>query len=397
MHRISVRIVCLGLDERDIVVVRSLLRLIDGRRNISWGFHDGMEEAPEAVTVMIAHVSVADACRRAGGFAKVICAFPDGEPVPADADLLLHHPLRAAELLTLLNRLEETFSFGTAAFLARFPAEAVKVSAGGMAEEDVRISSFPSQTVQKRTVPESLRQAGAPDRAMTYLNPPHASHPADLPPMGGRLPTVGALVAFLQDGGQGQDADLFDSRGWIARLRGKQTKAWVSSCFMLESGASPRAEIFRWKPAPDGGPLLEPGDRLVEIETDLFAWRFAGFFCRDLATLAIPEQSELHLKRWPDFGVLPQFSSRPGVLLATALLTQQPRSLPDLCRESKASEADLSYLLGACWLCGWLHCRQPSGEMQMQPSITAAEAENNQAGKKGFSAVVRSLRKVLGF
>jgi hypothetical protein len=368
----------------------------------------------------------------------------------------VHYPLRASELLDCFDRLEsewpfkpfpetmdavvrqtEVLPFGTrlsqpallddprlsqvpnSQHLSLAPAIGLRPSQPALLD-DPRLSQVPdSQYLSQAAADLYLSQVPNSHLSQTPTNLKPSQVPVD--PRLSQIPegrvlslstsratgrgvlahsaTVGALMQALrslrssQEGErpQGRCIDIFDRLGWVGRLYNGRNKVYASRRFMLDRSAEPSGgRLFQWKFALSGLPPLTKGDALIEVDLDLLAWQFSTRFCYNFASLDLPVNALLSLRRWPDFGVRPEFSTRQGVMLAAALLTRQALSLAMLHRESEASEADLACLLGITWLSGWLRC-----ERQM-PKASSSRAQKAPAEKTGFSAIVRSLRKVLG-
>jgi hypothetical protein len=165
--------------------------------------------------------------------------------------------------------------------------------------------------------------------------------------------------------------------GWIGRVNSDKTKVFASSRFMLESRPGQRffSEYFYCNPRKrNPQPSLVEGDSLIVVERNLFLWQIAYRYSNSLPRLSMP-YGKLRLARWPDLNLLPEFSSRPGILLATANLSKSSHSVSRLLAESRTSEEDLSILLAGCWLCGWLKIERP-----------LTEDEITVAGDTGFSS-----------
>ncbi|MCL2310103.1 MAG: hypothetical protein FWC42_07500 [Proteobacteria bacterium] len=413
--RLPIRIACSGLGDRDVFIVRSLLRILDGRRGQSWVFQE--EGQADIILTPSAHKE-SDRLRlavRRTPSTRFVLTVPNG----VETQLLtgmraVHYPLRASELLECFDHLEGEWPFKPQ------PAEEDATRRTATPVPGIRITQ-PSVWGDPRLsqVPPEMRASQAPTDPRLSQNPsasplqtPTGQRLSQIPE--GRILTVGVAYTVgrdalthpatigalmqalrsLRDGHEdkrphGRCIDIFDQMGWVGRLYNGRRKVYASRRFMLDRALeSPRGRSFQWKFTLSGLPPLAKGDALIEIDLDLFAWPFSTRFCYDFASLDPPVNALLHLRRWPDFGIQPEFSSRPGVMLATALLTRQTLSLAALRREAEASEADLARLLGVSWLSGWLRCER---QMPKMPSSQQAPAE-----KTRFSAIVRSLRKVLG-
>ncbi|MDR2016153.1 MAG: hypothetical protein LBP90_00875 [Burkholderiales bacterium] len=483
--RLPIRIACSGMGDRDVFLVRSLLRILDSRHGRQpWSFQT--EGSADVIITPSVHKE-SDQARlavRRTPSSRFILTVPSGVKVDLSSGMqAVHYPLRASELLDCFDRLEsewpfEPFSETMGAVVRQTEASAIEPRLSQPALlDDPRLSQVPNSqhlslapAIGPRTsqlallddprlsqVPNSQHLSLAPaigsrPSQSALLDDPRLSQvpdsqylsqaPADsslspmpnnhllqtptnlklsqapIDPRMSQIPegrvlslntskasgrgvlahsaTIGALMQALrslrssQEGErpQGRCIDIFDQLGWIGRLYNGRNKVYASRRFMLDRSAEPSGgRLFQWKFALSGLPPLTKGDALIEVDLDLLAWQFSTRFCYSFANLDLPINVLLHLRRWPDFGIRPEFSSRPGVMLATALLTRQTLSLAMLLRESETSEADLSCLLGVAWLSGWLRC-----ERQM-PSSRAQKAPTE---KTGFSAIVRSLRKVLG-
>jgi hypothetical protein len=335
----------------------------------------------------------------------------------------VHYPLRASELLECFDQLESEWPFPAAPLktatvvtrqtVAPTAAQTTRLVAPRTTQqlwEDPRLSQA-SPTISHAATdfrlsqtltdaPSSQMSHGMIDSRLSHI-PEGRTLTVGVTNASGRgvlahPATVGALIQALrslrssQEGErpQGRCIDIFDQAGWIGRLYNGRNKVYASRRFMLDRSAEPAGgRLFHWRFTLSGLPPLSKGDALIEVDIDLLAWQLSARFCYDFATLDLPINALLHLRRWPDFGVHPEFSSRPGVMLATALLTRQTMSLAALHRESEASEVNLACLLGVCWLSGWLRCER---EMPKTPPSKAP------AEKTRFSGIVRSLRKVLG-
>jgi len=413
--RLPIRVACSGLGNSDAFIVRSLLRILDGRRGQSWVFQE--EGAADIIITPSAHKD-ADRERlatRRKPTTRFIFTVPSGVTIDlSEGAQAVHYPLRASELLECFDHLESEWPFkppGAANIVILQTSTGPDTLAQGQTTQplwsDPRLSQSPMTISQ---VPTDLRLSQVPDGSPLAQVPvdPRLSHIPE-----GRVLTVGvtnatergvlahpatmgALIQALrslrasQDGErpQGRSIDIFDQAGWLARLYNGRNKIYASRRFMLDRSAEPAGgRLFHWKFTLSGLPPVVKGDALIEVDLDLLAWQFAARFCYDFAGLDLPINALLHLRRWPDFGVHPEFSSRPGVMLATALLTRQTLSLAALHRESETSEADLACLLGVCWLSDWLRCERqlPKTPVQRRP-----------VEKTGFSSIVRSLRRVLG-
>ncbi|MDR0247020.1 MAG: hypothetical protein LBI16_01285 [Burkholderiales bacterium] len=434
--RLPIRIACSGLGDRDVFIVRSLLRILDGRRGQPWVFE---EEGQADVIITPSVHKESDRMRlavRRTVSSRFVLTVPNGVEVnPLSGVQAVHYPLRASELLECFDRLESEWPFkppqktedaivGKAMAPTPVPTpvppmptsmptltptpetQTVQPSVWTdprlsqaspnlrmfQAPIDPRFSQIPSSGLHPSQIPTDLRLSQIPEGRVLTVGVTNATgrgvlaHPA----------TIGTLMQALrslrssQEGErpQGRSVDVFDQLGWVGRLYNGRRKIYASRRFMLDRSVEPLGgRSFQWKFTLSGLPPLAKGDALIEIDFDLFAWPFSTRFCHDFASLDLPVNALLHLRRWPDFGVQPEFSSRTGIMLATALLTRQTLSLAALRRESETSEADLARLLSVCWLSGWLRC-----ERQM-PKTSSQKAP---AEKTGFSAIVRGLRKVLG-
>ncbi len=414
--RSPIRIACSGLGDRDVFIVRSLLRILDGRRGQPWVFQEkGRADIIITPSVHKESDQLRLAIQRTPS-TRFVLTVPNGVKVDLSSGVeAVHYPLRASELLDCFDRLENEWPFAslpdsTNAVVRRTeipvaevptpearptqPAESLG-QRGSPALESQRLSETPSSSPRPSRMQEDPRLSNIPEgRVLTVGAIPATgrgvlAHPA----------TIGALMQALrslrsrQEGErhQGRSIDIFDRLGWIGRLYSGQSKARASRRFMLDRSIEPSGgRLFQWKFALSGLPPLAKNDALIEVDLDLFAWQLSTRFCYDFGSLDLPVNALLHLRRWPDFGVQTDFSSRPGVMLATALLTRQTLSLAALHRESESNEADLACLLGVSWLCGWLRC-----ERQM-PKVPSSRAHQAPVEKTRFSAIVRSLRKVLG-
>ncbi|MDR2172851.1 MAG: hypothetical protein LBE32_01390 [Burkholderiales bacterium] len=434
--RLPIRIACSGLGDRDVFIVRSLLRILDSRPGRQpWAFQ---EEGQADVIITPSVHKESDRLRlavRRTPSSRFVLTVPNGVKVDLLAGMrTVHYPLRASELLDCFNHLEKEWPFnvvsgavGVADRQTVTPTPEVRTTTlpttqpltqpatrptaqptsvwadprlsqvspdmrASHAPTDLRLSQTPSSGLHPSQIPTDLRLSQLPEGRVLTVGVTHAtgrgvlSHPA----------TIGTLMQALrslrssQEGErpQGRSIDVFDQLGWVGRLYNGRRKIYASRRFMLDRSTEPLGgRAFQWKFALSGLPPLTKNDALIEIDLDLFAWPFSTRFCYDFASLDLPINALLHLRRWPDFGVQPEFSSRSGVMLATALLTRQTLSLAALRRESETSEADLARLLSVCWLSGWLRC-----ERQMPKT----SSQKTPAEKTGFSGIVRSLRKVLG-
>jgi hypothetical protein len=351
---------------------------------------------------------------------RFVLTVPNGVEVELLSGMrIVHYPLRASELLECFDRLEREWPFGalseTTRVATRPPvtlvpeertitqtmtqpsvwadprlSQASPASRASHAAPDSRLLQTPTSGFLPSQIPTDMRLSQLPEGRVLTVGVTHATGKGVL----SHSATVGTLMQALrslrtsQEGErpQGRSIDVFDQLGWIGRLYNGRRKIYASRRFMLDRSAeSLGGRSFHWKFTLSGLPPLVKGDALIEIDLDLFAWPFSTRFCYDFASLDLPVNALLHLRRWPDFGVQPEFSSRTGVMLATALLTRQTLSLAALRRESETGEADLARLLSVCWLSGWLRCERQMPKAAQKP-----------AEKTGFSGIVRSLRNVLG-
>ncbi|MDR2244567.1 MAG: hypothetical protein LBE15_04060 [Burkholderiales bacterium] len=416
--RLPIRIACSGLGDRDVFIVRSLLRILDGRRGQPWIFQE-QGQADVIITPSVHKESDrARLAARRTTTSRFVLTVPNGVEVNLLSGMRsVHYPLRASELLECFDRLEREWPFKP--FSETMDAvvqqtitptlDAITLTQPSSIWADPRLSQVPSRLSQASSI--GPRSSQAPSTGLYPSQIPTDQRLSQIPE--GRILTVGvaqatgrgvlthpatmgALMQALrslrssQEGErpQGRSIDVFDQLGWIGRLYNGRRKIYASRRFMLDRSVEPLGgRSFQWKFTLSGLPPLTKNDALIEIDLDLFAWPFSTRFCYDFASLDLPVNGLLHLRRWPDFGIQPEFSSRPGIMLATALLTRQTLSLAALRRESETSEPDLARLLGVCWSSGWLRC-----ERQM-PKASSLKAP---AEKTGFSGIVRSLRKVLG-
>ncbi|MCL2297418.1 MAG: hypothetical protein FWC38_08040 [Proteobacteria bacterium] len=421
--RLPIRVACSGLGERDVFIVRSLLRILDARRGRQpWVFEeDGQADVIITPSVHNESDQMRLAVRRTPS-SRFVLTVPNGVAVNLPPGIrVVHYPLRASELLECFDRLEGEWPFNTATGMPGVVAPRQTVTLAPEIRTTTLPTTQPSVWTDPRLsqVPTDMRVSHVPTDFRTTQIPSTGLHPSQIPtdlrlsqlPEGrvltvgvaqatgmgalSRPATVGSLMQAMRslrsslegERPQGRSIDVFDQLGWIGRLYNGRRKIYASRRFMLDRSAEPAGgRSFQWKFTLSGLPPLTKSDALIEIDLDLFAWPFSTRFCYDFASLDLPINALLHLRRWPDFGVQPEFSSRSGVMLATALLTRQTLSLAALRRESETSEADLARLLSVCWLSGWLRC-----ERQMPKASQKAPAE-----KTAFSGIVRSLRRVLG-
>ncbi|MDR0770192.1 MAG: hypothetical protein LBE75_03220 [Burkholderiales bacterium] len=453
--RLPIRIACSGLGDRDVFIVRSLLRILDGRRGQPWVFQE--QGAADIIITPSIHKE-SDQVRldvRRTPSSRFVLTVPNGVEIDLPSGMqAVHYPLRASELLDCFDRLEKHWPFappsGTAngaAGQATTPATETR-----QAQVDRRPPPIPKAPPPPAPTPSNLKPSQIPTqpqappnlksapmsaeprlsqtptnlRASQILEDPRLSQaPSNLrasqtplDPRTSQLPegrvltvgmthatgrgvlahpaTIGALMQALrslrssQEGErlQGRSIDIFDQLGWIGRLYNGRSKVYASRRFMLDRSTEPLGgRQFQWKFALSGLPPLAKNDALIDVDMDLFAWQLSVRFCYDFRVLDLPINAMLHLRRWPDFGVQPEFSSRPGVMLATALLTRQTMSLAMLHRESETNEADLACLLGVGWLCGWLRSER---------QVPKTSSQKAPVERTRFSAFVRNLRKALG-
>ena len=362
----SLYVACTGLEERDVFVVRSLLRIIDGRRNTSWLFQEnGLANVVIARSSMLSTEREAIERRRAET-SCLILADDTGEDFRAPSTLSVRHPVRAAELLMHFDRLEN--------------GELLFNSAPEISEKTAPHS-------QKNALPADSSADVRQGKTETKQN---AAAPLPISSL------VGALYSQAALGGSGKDIDLFGLSGWIGRWSRAMFEIQASSRFMSlpldELLRSFGEQALKWRYVEDDVLPVEAGDAVVEVDLDVFSWRVAACFCRNWTMLGLPPHALLRLKRWPDFGALPEVSNRPGILRTAALLTRQVLSLAQLKEEAKAEETDLVVMLSACWLSGLLLYEIPK-------EIVAEKApapEPPPPATKRFGAIVRGIRKVLG-
>jgi hypothetical protein len=399
--RLPIRIACSGMGDRDVFIVRSLLRILNSRHERQpWLLQS---EGPADVIITPSAHKESDQTRLAARripSSRFVLTVPNGVKVDLSSGMqTVHYPLRASELLDCFDRLEKEWPFNplspetAGAVIRQTEASAVGERLPQPAVLDAsHLSQIPeSQHLSQAPVDPRLSQISE-GRVLSF-NTSRATGRGVL----SHSATVGVLMQALrslrgsQEGErpQGRCIDVFDQLGWVGRLYNGRNKVYASRRFMLDRSAEPAGgRLFQWKFALSGLPPLAKGDALIEVDQDLWAWQFSTRFCYSFARLDLPVNTLLNLRRWPDFGIHPEFSSRPGIMLATALLTRQTLSLAMLLRESEASEADLACLLGVTWLSGWLRY-----DRQMSSLFRVEKAP---AEKTGFSAIVRNLRKMLG-
>ncbi|MDR1528946.1 MAG: hypothetical protein LBS40_00750 [Burkholderiales bacterium] len=504
----GIRVACFGLNEQELSIVQSLVRIVDGRKKIAWSLERSCDSAN--VIIILATVPGAEKLLFEKGHLpqlRVILIRPEGTfPPPAHLKICtIRHPLRATELLETFDKIENEWPFDNAGNAAS-AQESTRETAQGVAHDVLQnyrstpssspppkppaaaplppLQAKPPATPPKSPVAASLPPFPAKSSVAAPLPPLQAKPPATpptspvaaslppLPPKSSAAPsppsppissataktpvpsaivtppsqvkqplpstgvaplqnksgasaasiladhmvtsatprprisvteaaTIGQLIAALQllnsPLGAQRFIDLSDANGWFARIRGSTEKAIASSRFVLNKAklhTSPDSDaVFRWQYVKNNTrPHIASNDALISIDLDILSWQIAHRFCRSLAKLDLPEEKKLHLTRWPDFGILPDFPNRSGVMLATALLARRHITVQEIIEESGIGESDLACLLAACWLCGWLQqtIKNPLIEDFQSTSFETKKKE------KTFSAIVRSLRRVLG-
>jgi hypothetical protein len=229
-------------------------------------------------------------------------------------------------------------------------------------------------------------------------------------------PTIAEVVLAIQrirqPNADYRYLDVFsDQLGWIGRVNSDKSKVFASTRFMLlpRQGDDKSGDFFTLMlQKRNTQPTIAAGDAIIIVDREAFLWQIAYQFCRSLVRLGFPLLGTMSLRRWPDFGALPEISARPGVMLATSLLSRQPITLKDLLTESAASEVDIARLVGMCWMRGWIAIETmmpdtvaegDDDDMEIPDTngeTTASRKRKIAQNSGNFGTVVRGLRSFLG-
>ncbi len=412
----KIDVACFGFSERELSIIKSLISIISGRKKTDWSFQEDIDLANVIIilaTTPGAALALASKARRPE--LRILLARPEGSFPPPHSNniIIVRYPLRSTELLEVFDQLEQQWPFAAqtpapTGFSSRLtiPPTASPTSQPEPAMQ--RASSLPQSLVEDLTARASLQSNASlldPTETSTVSVVRKAAKPPPMPnatPASERVSalyrqpatTIGQLVGAVELlrsplGGQ-KFIDLFDSAGWIARISPELGRIMVSSRFAIGHKSDRRAG-FRWQFVKKSDDIpVGSGDAAVLMDFEVLAWLTVRCFGRTLKKLDMPQEAKLHLKRWPDFGVFSEFTNRPGVMLATALLARRRIRIDMLMNETGIAEKDLCCLLGASWLCGWL-------ELDTQKTIpNETPEEEPQYEAKRFSPFIRGLRKILG-
>lgn len=416
MANSGIHVACFGFNERETSIIKSLIGIVSGRKKNIWTFQENIDQANVIIilaTAPGAALLLASKARKTE--LRLLLSRPEGSFPPPHSDniLIIRHPLRSTELLETFDQLEQQWPF----------ADETQISPAAASSPSTIAASFtPSQNFADdfTTTQAQPRYKVSPAPAPHPRNPePMAGTPPVIPAKEKAAPTpappmsadmsaaslrtsmlrqqpassIGQLVNAIEllrsPLGEQKFIDLYDDFGWFARVSSGMNKMVVSSHFAIRRKKT--SSGFRWQYVKKNDHIpVSSGDTAVLMDFEVLVWLIARRFGRSMKALDIPKV-RIHLTRWPDFGVFSEFTNRPGVMLATALLARKYTSVGALFNETDIAEKDLACLLAVCWLCGWLTL-----ETEKQALSEPAAEEEAKYEEKRFSPIIRGLRKLLG-
>lgn len=336
----SLGITAVGLDVRDELLLKSLLRIANEGTQDHWQFRDDLRTdvalcTPELVSSITAH-TLNDGSPQP----RCIPIVRDGEKEPSGTSAL-RAPFRIAELRQLLDEVSMLLRMKRSSIVPNSSPASVAGSSNvhplhpfkpfrfGLALN--KLMERASREVHRLEVGRVVLHVIPAARALLL------SEPLD----------EGAISVLLEP--------RVDVR--ISRIEERDAQRLISD------GAKPQTiDWLLWRAGLDG-PLnqLLPG---------------------------LSEQSQFALKRWPDFGRLKHKQSH---FLMAGLLTRAAHSVDELALASSQSIAEAYAFINACALCDLIEVRQPVVKESVRGTTSSPERTTR------YGDVFRSIRTVLGF
>jgi hypothetical protein len=283
------RIATVGLSDRERLLLRSLVRLVEHRLGSAWEVYD--EQGGEAEVVVIAPQGAGPWEDLEAGVLPAI-AVACAQQAPEGARWVLHKPIRAAELIALLERLGE--------HLGAPPPEARQAAPAGA----FRPGEYLPGLLDTGAVAGNVFRFALPDGPGVLVDP-----------VSGVFYSKASLAAL---------APL---------LRASAHTIQVSP--LLGAHLQRELEVRRLQPRP--------------LESLVFAAVAAASRGRVLE--GRQADAPAHLKRWPDFMHLPR---RPGHLRLAAYLSRYAATVAQAARVTGVPLSEVVDFVNACAVTGLL-------------------------------------------
>lgn len=336
----SLGITTVGLDLRDELLLKSLLRIANEETQDKWQFRDDMRADVALCAPASASSIPVDKVGDGSAPPRCIWVLRDGERKPAGT-ASLSAPFRVAELRHLLDevsnllRLKRTSgtpisappSFAGSSNVS--PLHPFKPFRFGLALN--KLMERASREVHRLEVGRIVLHVIPAARALLLTEPLDE----------------GAVGILLEP--------RVDVR--ISRVDEKEAQRLISE------GAKPQTiDWLLWRAGLDG-----PGNQLLP---------------------GLSEHSQFALKRWPDFGRLKHKQSH---FLMAGLLTRAAHSIDELALASAQPVAEAYSFINACALCDLIEVRPVAVKAVARAASPTAERTTR------YGDVFRSIRTVLGF